>query len=275
MTAPALSDSAVGGGRGGAGGDEQGSSSSSSKLVPLPRKRSGFLSPSSPSTSPPLLPLPPPSYAMAATARGSGSPSPSSSSAIALATAAAIAAGPLALGASSAAAGNTVSVGGGGGGAIAAPLPLLEVRGCTPIGLKSNRFEINLGQQLAHPSSLEWPVFLMWPAAHRLRRGSNSSSMYGDGGGGGGGSGGRRIVSGGGGLGKGPTAGVGKAAIKFKLYTLHTSDAEWLTLGGPREGQLREGGCQVKTLDTADAHVFVWMLSIFFGEPSSIPHSEF
>lgn len=148
------------------------------------------------------------------------------SSAIAAATAAAIAAGPLPLGSSTSEA------------TSASPLPLLEVRGCTPIGRKSSRFEINLGQQLAHPSSLEWQVSLVWPAAQRMRRGSYSSSLLGGGDN-------RRILSSGGGA-----AGVGveasaKPALRFRLYTLHKSDAEWLTLGGQREGQLLEGGVQV------------------------------
>lgn len=147
------------------------------------------------------------------------------SSAIAAATAAAIAAGPLPLGSSTSEA------------TTASPLPLLEVRGCTPIGRKSSRFEINLGQQLAHPSSLEWQVSLVWPAAQRMRRGSYSSSLLGAGDN-------RRILSSGGGAGVGVESSA-KPALKFRLYTLHKSDAEWLTLGGQREGQLLEGGVQV------------------------------
>lgn len=146
-------------------------------------------------------------------------------SAIAAATAAAIAAGPLPLGSSTSEA------------TTASPLPLLEVRGCTPIGRKSSRFEINLGQQLAHPSSLEWQVSLVWPAAQRMRRGSYSSSLLGSGDN-------RRMLSSGGGAGVGVEASA-KPALRFRLDTLHKSDAEWLTLGGKREGQLLEGGVQV------------------------------
>lgn len=192
--------------------------------LPATKKRSGLLSPKA---------------SAAAESTGGGY----SSSAIAAATAAAIAAGPLALGSSA----SDASAGGSG-----VPLPLLEVRGCTPIGPKSSRFEINLGQQLAHPSSLEWQVSLMWPAVQRVRRGSQPSSLLGGGGGDGGG-GSRRMGSGAGGTGRGAAAAAAAAAaavakppLKFRLYTLHTSDAKWLTLGGQREGQLLEGGSQVR-----------------------------
>lgn len=198
------------------GGGAAGGRAYGTEALP-PNKRSGLLSPSSKAT--------------AAAAESTGGPI--SSSAIAAATAAAIAAGPLALGSSA----SDASAGGRG-----TPLPLLEVRGCTPIGPKSSRFEINLGQQLAHPSSLEWQVSLMWPAVQRVRRGSQPSSLLGggDGSGGGGGSTGRRMGPGAGGT------GAANPPLKFRLYTLHTSDAKWLTLGGQREGQLAEGGSQVR-----------------------------
>lgn len=170
--------------------------------------------------------------------------SPSPQSAIARATAAAIAAGPLALGATS----SDASM----GKATAPALPLLEVRGCTPIDPKSSRFEINLGQQLAHASSLEWQVSLMWPVAQRVRRASYSSLLSTVEGGGG--NSGRRIVSGAGVPLKGGAAAAAaaaalKPALKFQLYTLHKSDAKWLTLGGRREGELVEGEIQVTFSD--------------------------
>ena len=205
----------------GEGGGVAGGRTYGADALPPTSKRSGFLSPK-------------------ASAAAESTGGPYSSSAIAAATAAAIAAGPLALGSSA----SDASAGGGSG----APLPLLEVRGCTPIGPKSSRFEINLGQQLAHPSSLEWQVSLMWPAIQRVRRGSQSSSLLG----GGDGTGGSRRMGGSaaGGTGRGgaaaAAAAVAKPPLKFRLYTLHTSDAKWLTLGGQREGQLSEGGSQVR-----------------------------
>ncbi|CAM9717041.1 unnamed protein product, partial [Discosporangium mesarthrocarpum] len=50
-------------------------------------------------------------------------------------------------------------------------LPQIELRGCTPIGKDSSRYEINLGQQLAHPSSIEWGAslgLLPCPLEYRL-----------------------------------------------------------------------------------------------------------
>lgn len=44
---------------------------------------------------------------------------------------------------------------------------------------------------------------------------------------------------------------VAKVALKFRLYTLHTSDAEWLTLG-QREGELMEGEVQVMMIGLLD-----------------------
>lgn len=157
-------------------------------------------------------------------------------SSIAAATAAAIAAGPLSLVASASEA------------AAAAPLPLLEVRGCTPIGPRSSRFEINVGQQLAQASSYEWHVVLIAPAAHRVRRGSHSSSLSGSGDS-------RRVVSGGGGGAVAGVDGAARPALKFRLYTLHKSDAEWLTLG-QREGQLMRGGEQVSERTNERMHAF-------------------
>lgn len=239
-SANASSSTAEGGGGSGGGGGGAGGAGASGADSLLPKKRSGFL---------------PPSSGTAAAAESAGVSS-SSSSAIAAATAAAIAAGPLKLGASA----SDASEGSGQG--ASPPLPLLEVRGCTPIGQTGSRFEINLGQQLAHSSSLEWQVSLMWPATRRVRRVSHSSSLLGAAGDGagvggissGGGSSSRRIVSGGGGSSGrgGVTAAVAAAVkpiLKFQLYTLHTSDAEWLTLGGQREGELTEGGVQVKYID--------------------------
>lgn len=158
---------------------------------------------------------------------------PDATSSIAAATAAAIAAGPTSL---------IVSA----SEAAAAPLPFLEVRGCTPIGPKSSRFEINLGQQLVHPSSLEWLVSFVGPAVQRVRRGSHSSSLLSSGDS-------RRALSGsvgvgvgsGGGGTVGGADGSGKPTLQFRLYTLHRSDAEWLTLG-QREGHLMGGGVQVR-----------------------------
>ncbi|CAM9517424.1 unnamed protein product, partial [Pylaiella littoralis] len=153
-TAATAKSSTVEGGGGGGGGAAGGGASRTDKF--LSKKSSGF--------------FPPLSGAAAAAAEPTGASSSSSSSAIAAATAAAIAAGPLKLGASAS------DFEGSGTGAA---LPLLEMRGCTPIGNKSSRFEINLGQQLAHLSSLEWQVSLMWPAARRVRRASHSPSLLG------------------------------------------------------------------------------------------------
>lgn len=257
-TAATAKSSTVEGGGGGGGGAAGGGASRTDKF--LSKKSSGF--------------FPPLSGAAAAAAESTGASSSSSSLAIAAATAAAIAAGPLKLGASAS------DFEGSGTGAA---LPLLEMRGCTPIGNKSSRFEINLGQQLAHLSSLEWQVSLMWPAARRVRRASHSPSLLGaagdgagvggvssgSGSGGGGGVGGgggsssnsRRTVSGGGGSsGRGGVAAAAAApAVKpvlvFRLYTLHTSDAEWLTLGGQREGELVEGEVRVSFVGARDGRM--------------------
>lgn len=154
---------------------------------------------------------------------------------IAAATAAAIAAGPLSLVASASEA------------AAIIPMACLEVRGCTPVGSTASLFEINLGQQLVCLSSLEWPISLMGPPVQRVRRGSNSSSLLSIGEN-------RRILLGSGGtwLGAGGSSGVrrpDRLSLKFRLSTLHTSDAEWLTLG-QREGQLIEGAIQVSARHT-------------------------
>lgn len=240
-TATAASLSIAEGG-GGAGGRAYGAADA----LPPTRKRSGLLSPK-------------------ASAAAESTAGPYSSSAIAAATAAAIAAGPLALRSSAS------DASGGGSGA---PLPLLEVRGCTPIGPKSSRFEINLGQQLAHPSSLEWQVSLMWPAIQRVRRASQSSSLLGGGDGSGGVVGSRRMGPGGSGAGRGGATVAAKSPLKFRLYTLHTSDAKWLTLGGQREGQLLEGGSEVgkrekrkeRTSDTkAEVFSCVLVCVLFFS----------
>lgn len=84
---------------------------------------------------------------------------------------------------------------------------------------------------------------LIGPAAQRVRRGSYSSSLLG--------SGDSRRISSSGSSGGGSRSGIdgergATPPLKFRLYTLHSSDAEWLTLGGQREGQLLEGEVQVK-----------------------------
>lgn len=162
---------------------------------------------------------------------------------LAAATAAAIAAGPSAIVPS---ASEVVAAGMMSGGLPAAALPRLELRGCTPIGPKSSRFEINLGQQIAHPSSLEWEVSLVRPAAQWVRRASHSSMLPGSGrvGGRGGADNWRGLERKVAGVGAGVGAGgAGKTPLDFRLYTLHTSDAEWLTLGH-KDGQLKEAEVQ-------------------------------
>lgn len=150
------------------------------------------------------------------------------SATFAAATAAAIAAGPSAL---------VASVSDMSTLPPPAPLPRLELRGCTPtggVGDKSSRFEINLGQQIRDPSSLEWEVTLVRPVTHWLRRGSPCSGFGTDS---------WRVVHGV--RGSGARGGRGGAPLQFRLYTLHRSDAEWLTLGR-QGGQLMEAETQVR-----------------------------
>ncbi|KAG5179043.1 hypothetical protein JKP88DRAFT_350052 [Tribonema minus] len=49
-----------------------------------------------------------------------------------------------------------------GVGADAAALSVLELRGCTPIAADATRYEINVGQQLVNPSSMEWETDVEW-----------------------------------------------------------------------------------------------------------------
>lgn len=169
------------------------------------------------------------------TAAGGGGTSAELAAKYAAATAAAIAAGPHALVPSWSDASMLSSL-----------LPRLELRGCTPIGPRSSRFELNLGQQIAHPSSIDWEVSVIRPPAPWSRRGSPSAlypaaenwrvvqglAMGGRSGGG---------VSG---KGVGVPARSRRPPLDFRLYTLHQSDAEWLTLG-QKEGQLLEAESRV------------------------------
>lgn len=99
--------------------------------------------------------------------------------------------------------------------------------------MTSSRFKINLGQQVTLPSSLEWEISLVRPRTHWFRRGS-PSVLTGES---------WRLVQGIRGSGMRRTC--GRVPVDYRLRTLHTSDAEWLTLGR-KEGQLMEAEVEVR-----------------------------